>query len=134
MVGAAVMLPLAIGLVLASLSAILVVVDFRGPVTFIVFATSMACLGVGITRTLREESLRRPDARMVPPVPPPSRETLAELLEPVMACPECGTTDLLHAVHGHDGYIQCPRCTYLGAARAFSQKELDAGYGQGLWR
>jgi len=135
MVRAATMLALVFGLILASASAILVVLGARGPWALAVFATANACLFVGIVRTAREESRHRADARIVPPVPPPSRETLAELIEPVMACPECGTTDLLHAVHGHDGnMVECPRCAYLGAARTFSQKEEYAKYVQTLAR
>lgn len=135
MVGAGTMLPLALGLILASSSGILVVLGSRGFLTAAVFFGAMACLGVGIVRTVREEAARRADDHLVPPVPPPSRETLDELLEPVMACPECGTTDLLHAIHGHDGYmVQCPRCAYLGAARTFSRKEEYAKYVQQLAR
>lgn len=122
-----------IGLVLASASAVLVVSGVRTLPTALVLAVALLLLLVGVVRTMAEQALRRAEARLVPPVPPPSPETLAELLTPIHACPACGTTDLLHAVHGHDGMmIECPRCTYVGEARVFSEKEEYAKYVQRL--
>lgn len=124
---------LTVGLVLASASAILVVSGLRSLPTAIASVAALVCLGIALLRSREVEASRRADARIVPPVPPPSRETLDELIEPIFACPDCGTTDVLHAVHGHDGLmIECPRCKYVGEARVFSRKESYAKYVQRL--
>lgn len=129
------MVLLTVGLVLAIGSAIAVLSGMRHVAIVLVSLAALLCLVLGLTRTVEEQAARRADTRLVPPVPPPSRETLASLIEPVAACPECGATELLGAVRGvTTRAIECPRCAYLGEARVFDHKEDYAQFVRALGR
>jgi Zn ribbon nucleic-acid-binding protein len=126
---------LTVGIVLAIASGLAVASGLRHLAIVVVFIAAVGFLLLGLTRTLQEEVGRRADTRLVPPVPPPSRDTLASLREPVAACPECGTTDLLDAVRGQPTHmVECPRCAFLGAPRIFAHKEEYAQFVRALPR
>lgn len=124
----------AVGVVFLGLAILLEGAGFRGLVVLPVAGAGVLFLAGATARVVRLERERRARSRLGP-VPPPGMETLIALVEPVHACPRCGSTRVAPVLVAHEGAgITCARCAFVGPGRVFERAQEYAAFVRALPR
>jgi ribosomal protein S27AE len=125
---------LALGLTLAAGGLVLAFYLGRSPYAILPSLAGAAMLGGGLVGQARAHRAARAVPSDAPPVPPPSAATLAELAEPITACPRCGSLEVLPVIladrGGHE--VTCSRCDYVGEPLHFLRRVEYRDYVRGL--